>query len=278
MLFRYCCGLLALLLSLPLSAQPLFDSHLHYSAEDARHFDPLAIVQWLDKNMIPYAAVTGTPAVHVSKLYQAVPERIVPLLSIYRQRRDKSTWTKDETVIPYLKKELERGHWGGIGELHLFAADRHSQVFKEVIALASARQLPLLIHADPAVIDKLYEIAPKQRVIWAHASTFPYPDLVADYLQRYPHLSVDVSMRDRRIAPDGVIDDDWYELFVMYPDRFMIGVDTYSTSRWRSFDFAVRAIRHWLAQLPEDVAQQLAFVNAAKFYKKPLSLKANTSF
>lgn len=271
MLFKYCCGLLVLLLAFPLSAQPLFDSHLHYSADDAEHFSPQAIVQLLDKNAIAYAAVTGTPAKQVTELYQVAPKRIVPLLSAYRQHEDKSTWSQDDTVIPYLKKALERGDWQGIGELHLFADDRHSKVFKQVIALASERQLPLLLHADPVVIDTLYEIAPKQRVIWAHASTFPYPDLVADYLKRYPNLSIDVSMRDRRIAPEGVIDDDWYELFVTFPGRFMIGVDTFSTTRWRNINPAVETIRHWLVQLPDEVALQLAYNNAARFYNKPLT-------
>jgi hypothetical protein len=270
MIFRYCCGVLVLLFSLRLAAQPLFDSHLHYTAEDAQHFNPQAILQLLDDNAIQYAAVTGTPSAHMTALYRLAPERIVPLLGVYRHGADKSSWTKDKTLVPYLEKELERGVWRGIGELHIFADDRDSEVFKKVIELASAWQLPLLIHGDPAVIDKLYEIAPGQAVIWAHAGTFPYPDLVSDYLRRYPKLSIDVSMRDERIAPDGVISDDWYELFVTYPDRVMTGVDTFSTARWQLYNSAVGTIRNWLAQLPGEIALQLAFVNAAKVYKKPL--------
>ena len=273
MLFRYFCGALVLLFSLRITAQPLFDSHLHYSAEDAQHLNPQEILHLLNKNTIPYAAVTGTPSAHVSKLYHLAPERIVPLLGIYRHSADKSTWTNDKTLIPYLEKELEYGYWRGIGELHIFAHDRHSKVFKKVIALASANQLPLLIHCDPAVIDKLYEIAPKQPIIWAHAGTFPYPDLVSDYLRRYPNLLIDVSMRDERIAPDGIIDDDWYELFVTYPNRFMIGVDTYSTARWHMFNSAVGTVRNWLAQLPDEIALQIAYDNAAKLYKKPRIIK-----
>ena len=185
MSFRFLCGLLVLLFSLRLAAQPLFDSHLHYSAEDVHRFNPQAIIDMLDKNAIHYAAVTGTPPEQVSKLYHLAPDRIVPLLGVYRHGVDKSTWINDKTLVPYLEKELERGYWRGIGELHIFARDRDSQVFKKVIALASARQLPLLIHGDPAVIDKIYEIAPKQPVIWAHAGTFPYADLVSDYLRFY---------------------------------------------------------------------------------------------
>jgi len=269
MLLRFCFGLLVSLFSLHLAAQPLFDSHLHYSAEDAQHFTPQAILDLLDKNSIPYAAVTGTPSEHVSKLYQLAPKRVVPLLSAYRHHADKATWTKDKTLIPYLEKELKRGYWRGIGELHIFAHNRHSKVFHQVIALASKWQLPLLLHCDPAVIDTLYEIAPELQVIWAHAGTYPYPDLLSNYLHRYPNLLIDVSMRDERIAPGRMINDIWYELFVTYPNRFMIGVDTYSTARWHRFNSAVVATRNWLAQLPKEISRQIAFVNAAELYKKP---------
>jgi len=270
MLSRIFFGLLFSLHSLLLTAQPLFDSHLHYSAEDAQLFKPKDIIERLTKNSISYAVVTGTPAQHVSNLYQYAPERIVPILSVYRDSADKSRWTKDETLIPYLKKELERGYWRGIGELHIFADERHSKVFKQVIAMANKRQLPILIHCDPAVIDTLYEIAPTLQIIWAHAGTYPYPDLVANYLQRYPSLLVDVSMRDERIAPKGKIVDDWYELFVTYPNRFMIGVDTFNTARWQTFNAEVTTIRHWLEQLPDEIAQQIGFANAATLYKSRL--------
>lgn len=269
-LFRSVCGLPGVFLSVQLAAQPLFDTHLHYTADDAQPFTPQDVLHLLDKNAIPYAAITAAPSVHMSELYRMAPGRIVPLLAVYRRPEDKQTWTNDNTLITYLEKELQRGHWQGIGELHIFARDRHSEVFAEVVALASRWQLPLLIHGDPAVIDRVYELAPKQPVVWAHAGTFPYPDLVSDYLQRYPGLSIDLSMRDERIAPGGLITDDWYELFVSYPDRFMVGVDTYSTARWHGYDSAVETIRNWLAQMPEEIALQLALANAARLYNKPL--------
>ena len=72
-------------------------------------------------------------------------------------------------------------------------------MFQHIIKLAAQHKLPLQIHADPAVIDSVFELEPAQTVIWAHAGTFPYPDLVADYLQRYPSLYVDLSVRDGRL-------------------------------------------------------------------------------
>jgi predicted TIM-barrel fold metal-dependent hydrolase len=163
---------------------------------------------------------------------------------------------------------LKKGFWRGIGELHIFARDRHSLVFKQVVTLAAQHRLPLQIHGDPAVIDSVYDMAPGHPVVWAHAGTFPYPDLLADYLRRYPALRVDLSVRNERIAPNGKLSDDWYQLFMRYPDRFMVGVDTFSLLRWNNFDKAVASIRYWLAQLPDDIAQQLAYDNAAALFDR----------
>ena len=265
----YLYRLLALLL-LPsgLVAGPMFDAHLHYSAADARLLGPRAVIETLDRNAISHAVVTGTPASHASDLYHYAPGRIIPLLGVYRDHAGKADWHDDVSLPSYVETELKQGPWRGVGELHIFAKDRHSPVFRSIVELVSSRQLPMLIHGDPAVIDTVYDIAPTMQVIWAHAGTFPYPDLVADYIQRYPMLLVDLSMRDERIAPQGRLDDAWYELFVTYPDRFMVGVDTYSPSRWQSFDAVVARIQNWLSQLPEDVAAKLAYRNARALYKK----------
>lgn len=75
-------------------------------------------------------------------------------------------------------------------------------------------------------------------------------------------------MRDERIAPDGQLDDSWYQLFIDYPGRFMVGVDTYSQQRWRNFDSAVAGMRNWLAQLPGDIAERLAYGNAATVFER----------
>lgn len=262
-LIRLC---LMVLLPTSLSAEPLFDAHLHYNATDATQYSPQQIIARLERNGISHAVVSGTPAAHTASLYRQAPGRIVPLLSVYRSHDDKTAWMDDATLPERVEDELNKGSWRGIGELHIFAGDRHSPVFRRIIEIAAQRRLPLQIHGDPAVIDTVYDISPSQPVIWAHAGTFPYPDLLADYLQRYPALSIDLSVRDDRIAPDGRISDDWYELFIRFPDRFMVGVDTFSLSRWQHFDAAVATIRHWLGQLPDDVARQLAYDNAAAFF------------
>lgn len=248
------------------AAQPLFDSHLHYNARDTEQFSPRQIIAILERNAIQHALVTSMPAQYAMQLYQQAPKRILPLLGVYRSPEDKEIWTMDTSLPSRIEVQLRQGRWRGIGELHVFAKDRHSPVFTRIIKLAQEYRLPLLLHTDPAVIDTVYELAPGHPVIWAHAGTFPCPDLVADYLARYPALHVDLSVRDERIAPHGMLDDEWYELFVSYPNRFMVGVDTYSLARWQSYDDVVSRIRRWLQDLPDHIARRLAYENAAALF------------
>ncbi len=243
-------------------ATPLFDVHLHYNQTDAYSISPIDVVSILKRNNVRYAVVTSRPPELAAQLYRQAPDIIIPMLGIYQTHEDKSRWFNDSYLPDRLEAKLKKGAWRAIGELHIFAEQRYRPVFKKIIQLAVDYRLPLNIHADPAVIDTVYQWAPGHPVIWAHAGTFPYPDLLADYLQRYTQLHVDLSVRDERIAPGGKLSDDWYELFVKFPARFMVGVDTYSTARWKRFDQVADKIRNWLSQLPPGIAHKIAFANA----------------
>jgi len=259
--------LTVLLFTTPVHAErPLFDTHLHYNAADARAFTPQQILDILSREHIQHAVITSTPPQHAAILFEHDPQRIVPFLGIYRQSDDKQNWHQDTLVPDYVEQRLEDGPWRGIGELHIFAKHRHSPVLRSLVQLAARHDMPLLMHCDPAVIDTIYEITPEVTVLWAHAGAYPYPDLLDDYLQRYRRLYVDLSIRDDRIAPDGKLADRWYNLFLQHPERFLVGVDTYSTQRWRKYNQAAKMMRHWLSQLPADIANQLAHDNAAQLF------------
>ena len=260
--------LTALLHSLrAVAGQPLFDTHLHYNAGFHSQFTPARVIDTLKQNGITRAAVTSQPPEHVLQLYETAPRLIIPLLGVYRGAEDKQTWTRDGDLPARLERMLRDGPWRGIGELHLFAEQRRNPVFLRIVELASRRDLPLLLHCDPAVIDSLYEHSPGARVVWAHAGAYPYPALLRDYLDRYPRLFIDLSMRDNRIAPEDELDPDWERLLWEYPDRFMVGVDTFSIARWREYGAAATHIRQWLAQLPEAVASRIAFRNAVGVFR-----------
>lgn len=267
------CFVFLCLLNLPIIAfaTPLFDVHLHYNQADVAEFSPAKVIEILKRNNVRYAVVTSRPPELVTQLHQKAPAMIIPMLGVYQTLEDKERWYKDEHLPARVEEALKTGRWQALGELHLFAEHRDQPVFRKIIQLAVNYQLPLTIHGDPAVIDTVYSIAPGHPVIWAHAGTFPYPDLLADYLQRYPNLHVDLSVRDERMTPGGKLSDDWYSLFVKFPDRFMIGVDTFSTDRWKRFDQVIAEIRLWLSQLPPDIARQIAFDNADRVLHRSAS-------
>jgi hypothetical protein len=246
--------------------QPLFDAHLHYNAEDAVHYAPEAIIAQLQANRVIAAAVTGRPPEQVLQLHAQAPQLILPMLGVYRTPADKATWIDDVGLPERIEQTLADGPWRAVGELHLFAEDRRSPVFLRIVELATSRGLPLLLHCDPAVIDTLFERVPEATVIWAHAGSYPYPPLLRDYLQRYPDLYIDLSVRDQRVAPDGQLDPQWELLLLEYSERFMVGVDTYSTKRWHAYAEVVSQIHNWLDQLPDEVSGALAYRNAARLF------------
>ena len=192
------------------------------------------------------------------------------MLGVYRTPGEKETWMYDVSLPARIEQALAEGPWRAVGELHLFAEDRRQPVFMRVVQLATSRGLPLLLHCDPAVIDALFEQAPDATVIWAHAGAYPYPPLLRDYLERYPSLYLDLSVRDQRVAPSGQLDPEWELLLLEYSERVMVGVDTYRTDRWHAFAEVVSQIRHWLDQLPEQVSDALAYRNAARVYGQTL--------
>lgn len=246
------------------ATQPMIDTHLHYDIDDTKHYDPAQIITILDKHHIQQAVISSTPAELALTLHRHAPERILPFLGVYRSPSDKQDWPLDNGLPDRVRQALNEGAWRGLGELHIFAEQRHSPVFKQLVTIATAHKLPLLMHSDPAVIDSLFEHQPNATVIWAHAGAYPYPALLTDYLKRYPRLHIDLSVRDDRVAPDGQLDDAWSWLLMEHADRFLVGVDTYRTERWRDYGTTTKKIRQWLAQLPTDVAEQIRHVNAER--------------
>ena len=53
-------------------------------------------------------------------------------------------------------------------------------------------------------------------------------------------------------------------LFERYPDRFMIGTDTWVPSQWTRLPALMADVRTWLRQLPPDLAAAIASGNAER--------------
>ena len=163
---------------------------------------------------------------------------------------------------------LTQGTWAGIGELHLFAHDAHSPVFAELVQLAHTHNLMLLIHGDPEVIGRAFELAPTVRILWAHLGTVPDAAVVQSVLERHAQraLWIDTSVRDDRIAPGGQLLPEWRQLFQAHPTRFVVAVDTFSAHRWGRYGEVTTQIRQWVAGLPPSVQERLLWRNAEALF------------
>lgn len=244
----------------------LFDGHLHFSRDAWSLYDPAAIVSILDRAGIDRAIVSSTPDDGTLALHEHAPRRIVAFLRPYRTRADLSTWMEDPAILDYVERRLAPGIHRGIGEFHLFGDHAASPLVRRLVRLAVERTLYLHAHSDPEAVASLFEIDPKVRVIWAHAGMSVAPEHVRPLLDRFSALWVELSYRYDDIAPAGTLAPAWKALFVDYPERFILGTDTWTPTRWELVAPLADQARGWLHQLPETVANAIATGNAARLF------------
>src|SRR5207247_1464087 len=101
---------------------------------------------------------------------------------------------------------------------------------------------------------------------WAHAGMYSGPREVGALMDRYPTLWADLSIRNADVAPGGGLDPEWRALLVRHADRFLVGTDTWTTSRWDALADSIAQVRVYLSQLPPDVAGKIAFRNAQHLF------------
>ena len=121
---------------------------------------------------------------------------------------------------------------------------------------------------DTATIEKLLAAYPGVRMLWAHAGMSASAETVGALLDRHPKLWVELALRTD-VAPGGTLDPAWRALFVRHADRFLVGTDTWVTSRWQVIGDATRAVQRWLPQLPADVAEKIAWRNGDRLFPAP---------
>jgi hypothetical protein len=173
------------------------------------------------------------------------------------------SWHRDPTIVPYLAGRLTAAPYRGIGEFHLYGDEARTEVVREVAALAARHGLFLHCHCDASAVAILHDLRPDVRVLWAHAGMSSGPDVVGALLDRAPRLWVELALRSD-VAPGGTLDAAWGALFARHPDRFLVGTDTWVTSRWADIPAVQAGIRAWLRQLPPDLARRLASENAER--------------
>ena len=108
----------------------------------------------------------------------------------------------------------------------------------------------------------MFKQNPEALVLWAH-SGFEQVDKVRAMVTKHKTLWADVAFRTDH-APSGKLDATWRQLFVDFPDRFMVGTDTYTPERWHYVVEHANYSRKWLNELPADLADNIAFRNAER--------------
>jgi hypothetical protein len=261
-------GIALILASFALPAQelPIFDAHIHYSHDAWESVPPKQAIELLRKAGVRRALVSSSGDDGQQKLHALAPDLILLSLRPYRSRGEIGTWVRDETVIPYLEDRLRRYRYVAIGEFHVYGADADLPVVRRVVQLAKQHKIFLHSHSDADAIERHFRQDPAARILWAHAGFDP-PERVREMLRKHRNLWCDLSWRTDH-APGGRLDPDWRAAFLEFPDRFMVGTDTPTPERWHYIAQHARTARSWLAELPRDVAERIAFRNGEAVFGK----------
>ena len=198
---------------------------------------------------IKRALVSSSGDEGTQRLVAEAPDLVLPSLRPYRTRGDVATWVRDESVVAFLEDRLARQRYVAIGEFHLYGADADLPVPRRMVALA--RQHGLVLHAHS---DAGRDRAPVPPGSGAPASSGRTRDSIAPSRsarcsRKHRNLWCDLAFRSEQGA-GGKVPAEWRAVFTEFPDRFMVGTDTYTPERWHYIVEHAAWSRAWLADLP----------------------------
>jgi hypothetical protein len=265
---------------------PLFDAHLHYNEEAWNgQTGPLPlddVLARMQRNGVRAIVANSRPNDGTKALAEARPQTraagvtVVPFIRLYRNRADYDNWFRDESIYTLVATEFARGTaagpYRGIGEFHLYdSTNANGAVAKKLMAFAEEKSLSILAHVDDVAIDLLMANTPsrgqKARLIWAHSGIGGAPVARVDaLLAKYPLLMGELSYRPGLTCESGLLCPEWRALLLKYPGRFMVGSDTWINQRWLYYDDLMQGYRHWLGDLPPEVARRIAWSNGAELF------------
>lgn len=266
-----------LLAALPLAAQatgyagPIFDAHLHYNDDAQAPHPPADVLARMARAGVRGALVNSRPNDGTLRLVAEAGPQWVPFIRLYRNRADYTGWFADDSirrmVLDLLAQGSPAGPFRGLGEFHLYdSANADGPTAVALMKLARERSLTVLAHVDGDAVDKLLAHAPGTRLIWAHTGIAGEPVArVRELLAKHAGLRGELSYRPG-LTQDGRLTPDWRALFTAHAERFLIGSDTWVTPRWQHYEGLFADYRSWLGQLPEEVAQRIAWGNAAALF------------
>ena len=253
---------------------PIFDAHLHYNVEATSQVSVGSAFELFRKNGVAAILANsrpndGTRALHEAwKKDPALAVHVVPFIRVYRTREDYGTWQDNRAIHAMIVEEEKRGFYRGVGEFHVHGKAADTPVLKDIVDFAVAKGLVLHAHCDDEALEILYRHNPKARVIWAHTGFGTPLARVEELLRKYPQLWGELSYRSG-VADSTSLSPEWKSLFSRHPTRFVLGSDTWINERWSSYPSIMGGYRRLLGELPREIAEQVAWRNAAGLFGLP---------
>ncbi len=239
---------------------PRFDAHIHYSHDAWDVISPKDAIETLEKAGIKHAFVSSSSDEATQKLFNVDNNLIIPVLRPYRKRGELNSWYNDITVLDMLREKLAKYEYAGIGEFHVAGKYADTVVVKGLVDLAMKHKIFMHAHSDADAINRLFNHAPNARILWAHGG-FEELNFIKDMLKKYDNLWVDLAYRFD--YSDGyALDDEWLNAFQEYPNRFMLGTDTYTPENWSYVVEQSETDQLWLNNIPKSLAEKISWKNA----------------
>jgi hypothetical protein len=246
----------------------IFDAHLHYNWEPTPFYSLEKVLSLFREHRVTGILATSRPNDGTRALVAAKPEGlwVVPFIRPYRVRADIGSWFGDPVIFDLVQAEFKRGYYRGIGEFHLSGRAAAGEWVKKTVDFAVANDLFLHAHADAEAVEILMGHNPRARIVWAHSGFGLEADRVAAMLTKYPQVFGELSYRSGIVDAGGKLTAEWRALFTRFPDRFLLGSDTWINERWATYGDIMAGYRAWLAQLPPEVAGKIANGNAKRLF------------
>ncbi len=239
---------------------PIADANVYYSQDSVELTPPKRVIELMRQAGLKFALVSSSDDSGTQLLSQIAPDLVVPSLRPYHRREQIDTWFTDLSILDHVEDLLEKNEYASIGEFHLFGADADSALPVNIVHLADKHNLILHAHSDTNAINRLLAQNSDVKVLWAHAG-FESPENIGDMLDKHDRLWVELSFRSE-VSVGKTVREDWQELFKAHPERIMLGTDTYIPERMYYIPEHARSARAWLATLPPELAENLAWKNA----------------
>jgi len=266
------------------------DVHLHFNWDQEELVSAEQALEILEKHNVVLAVAFSIPSANALKLGKISNGRVITFFSPYITGHSRNDWYRDKRVLLLARKGLEEGNYKGIGELHVISGlgpRRDNEIFQGLLQLAAEFDVPFNIHTEAASYKFLQPICEQHsnvRFLWAHAGGLLGPEHSEGIINACPNVWIELSARDPHHY-GGIIDEqrrlrpEWKEIFIKYPDRFMVGTDpvwkAHQVHRWDEadkgwlhYDEFISFHRDWLKELPQEVEKKIRLDNALTFFQR----------